>query len=541
MSFTSSASITGPQFDQEAFDVGGISRSGREGGGASFSQVLNNTIAESSQPASGITQGEAAQPGHVVATNEILTGMSQGKIVNTGNTLDLAIEGDGCFVLTDGQRDVYTRTGSFAVDADMSMFDPATGYRLKRVGSEGEIEGFQTPGNSSVRIPYGTPLPAKATSDIAVSGNLSANATYPTPQRQKIVSEMAYTYDNGTPAEETTRIGQLDQYSGVFASGTVVFGGFHKNGEALDADLSLPADQSTTLGDIIGHLNTNVLDGATALLANGRIQVTDDAGGYSKTDMTMSYSGEGSLATPAYFEISTPGTEQSSNLELTIYDSQGGKHALSTALVRTSAPNTWDMVLASVSGEVSEIATPDRRINAITFDADTGSYTGMSGSDPAQFVITFANDRTNPQTIRVNLGAAGKLDGLTQFGGNSTAAARSQDGYGAGVLSTVAINSQGVLVGTFSNGIKKNIGAVQIATFQNTADLERAANGYYTASAGSGMPVVGRAMAGGAGAVRSGALEKSDADVATDFVNMIQAQSSYRSNDMLRGLTGLIG
>ncbi len=92
-------------------------------------------------------------------------------------------------------------------------------------------------------------------------------------------------------------------------------------------------DQSTTLGDIIGHLNTNVLDGATASLANGRIQVTDDAGGYSKTDMTMSYSGEGSLATPAYFEISTPGTEQSSNLELTIYDSQGGKHALSAALV----------------------------------------------------------------------------------------------------------------------------------------------------------------------------------------------------------------
>ena len=68
------------------------------------------------------------------------------------------------------------------------MFDPATGYRLKRVGSDGEIEGFQTPGNSSVRVPYGMPLPAKATSDIAVSGNLSANATYPTPQRQKTQS-----------------------------------------------------------------------------------------------------------------------------------------------------------------------------------------------------------------------------------------------------------------------------------------------------------------------------------------------------------------
>jgi flagellar hook protein FlgE len=541
MSFTSSASITGPQFDREAFDASGISRPAREGGEASFSQVLNDTIAKPSQPACDINRDEAVQPGHPAKTNEIRTGMSQGKIVNTGNALDLAIEGDGCFVLTDGQRDVYTRTGSFAVDADLSMFDPATGYRLKRAGSEGEIEGFQAPGNSSVRIPYGMPLPAKATSDIAVSGNLSANATYPTPQRQKIVSDMAYTYDNGTPADKTTRIGQVDQYSGVFASGTVIFGGFHKNGEPLDADISLPVDQTTTVGDIIGHLNSNVLDGATASLANGRIQVTDDAGGYSKTDMTMLYSGEGSLATPAYFEMLTPGAEQSSNLELTIYDSQGGKHALSTALVRTSAPNTWDMVLASVSGEVSEIAMPDRRINAITFDADTGSYTGMNGSDPAQFVITFANDRANPQTIRINLGTAGKLNGLTQFAGNSTAAAISQDGYGTGVLSTVAINSQGVLVGTFSNGTRKNIGALQIATFRNAAALERAANGYYLASAGSGMPLVGRAMTGRAGVVRNGALEKSATDVETDFVSMIQAQNGYRPDSILRESTGLVG
>jgi flagellar hook protein FlgE len=165
----------------------------------------------------------------------------------------------------------------------------------------------------------------------------------------------------------------------------------------------------------------------------------------------------------------------------------------------------------------------------------------MNGSDPAQFVITFANDRANPQTIRINLGTPGKLNGLTQFAGNSTAAAVSQDGYGAGVLSTVAVNSQGVLVGTLSNGTRKNIGALQIATFRNAAALERAANGYYLASAGSGMPLVGRAMTGRAGVVRNGALEKSATDVETDFVSMIQAQNGYRPDSILRESTGLVG
>jgi len=40
--------------------------------------------------------------------------------------------------------------------------------------------------------------------------------------------------------------------------------------------------------------------------------------------------------------------------------------------------------------------------------------------------MTFAHDTSNPQTIQLNLGTQGKLDGLTQFAGNSTAVAREQ-------------------------------------------------------------------------------------------------------------------
>jgi flagellar hook protein FlgE len=255
--------------------------------------------------------------------------------------------------------------------------------------------------------------------------------------------------------------------------------------------------------------------------------------------MTMTYSGEGSLATGAYFEILNPGSEQSSNIDLPFFDSSGNKHTLSATFVKTDAPNTWDMLLTSVTGDIREISMPDRRINAITFDPETGTLKELGRSETAQFTITFAGDESNPQTIRINMGTPGRLDGLTQFSGNSTPVERSQDGYGPGVLSTISVNNRGSVVGTFSNGIRKNIGTIQMAKFKNTAALERTQDGYFIPTAESGPALPAKAMSDGTGAIRSGALEKSESDVETDFVNMARTPKS--SIDLLKELTGLIG
>ena len=146
------------------------------------------------------------------------------------------------------------------------------------------------------------------------------------------------------------------------------------------------------------------------------------------------------------------------------------------------------------------------------------------------------------------MGTAGQLNGLTQFAGNSTAVAREQDGYEAGQLSNISVDNEGILIGVFSNGIKKNIAALQIALFQNTSALESMGNGYFNFSANSGEAVATQAMTGGAGSIHGGSLEKSNADVATEFVNMIQAQNGFQANartirvanDILKELTNLI-
>ncbi|MHC4322650.1 MAG: flagellar hook-basal body complex protein [Planctomycetota bacterium] len=673
MSFALSAGVTGLQAHQKMLDIAGnnlanVNTTAFKSSRITFSELLNETIKKASQPTSGVGGTNPQQIGSGVGVAGISPNMSQGNIINTGNPLDLAVEGEGYFVLSDGQQSVYTRGGSFAVDAASNLVDPSTGYHVQRIGSEGEIDGFQIVGNSDIHVPYDVAMPAKGTSEIVVSGNLSADSTGFTTQTQVITSNAAYT-EGGTAATSLTNIVDLDQFTGTLdGSSTITFSGYKPNGDALGSgpatDLTMPVTAATTLGDVLTWLNTNegtagvsevqtvtlstapnndpdggtftlsyggettsslawnattgqivaalealstvntgdisvsasiddgitftfadtlddvglvtvnssLTDGgvavtasvaettagravqgvlgsnATASLVNGQIRITDTASGYSKSDITMGWSGGGTLTMPAYFEISTVGGEESKSINITVFDSQGGKHVLSGAFVRTDTPNTWDMVLTSITGDINQLTMDNRRIDDITFDANDGSYAGLSGSDLPQFVMTFAHDMSNPQTIQLNLGTQGKLDGLTQFAGNSTAVAREQDGYEAGRLSAVSVNNEGILIGAFSNGIKKNIATLEIGLFQNTSGLERIGNGYYTSSANSGEAVATQAMTGGAGSVHGGSLEKSNADVATEFVNMIQAQNGFQANartirvanDILRELTSLI-
>ena len=140
------------------------------------------------------------------------------------------------------------------------------------------------------------------------------------------------------------------------------------------------------------------------------------------------------------------------------------------------------------------------------------------------------------------------MNGLTQFANTSTAVLNEQDGYASGSLSSVSVSNTGHVIGAFSNGIKKTLATLQIGTFKNSAGLESVGNGYFIPSVNSGNAVATEAMVGSAGTIHSGSLEKSNADVAQMFVQMIEAQNGYHANartikianEMLRELTQII-
>jgi flagellar hook protein FlgE len=558
MSFALSSGVTGLQAHQQMLDVAGnnlanVNTTAFKASRILFSELLSETIRKASQPTTNTGGTNPVQMGSGVGVAGISPNMSQGNIVNTGNPLDLAVEGEGYFVLSDGQQYVYTRAGAFAVDQDSVLVDPATGYRVQRIGSIGEIDGFQVPGNSDVHVPYDVAMAASLTQEVKVAGNLSADAVLSTTQTNVLTASQAFTTSNGTLAEGTTGLSDLDQFtSGTFSSATITVSGYDHDGTALTDATPLTVDATTTVQDVIDHINTVLGTSGTATLVNGKIRITDTDSGYSLSDVRLAFanSGTAGLDLSPYFEVTTVGGDEIKNVNITVYDSQGGQHVLSGAFVRTDTTNTWDMILTSITGDIQQLTVDNRRIRGIEFNAADGSYMGLDSTigDTADFTVTFAHDTANPQSIGISMGTEGQLDGLTQFAGNSTAVAREQDGYGAGRLSTVSVNKEGILIGAFSNGVKKEIATLQVALFQNTAGLENIGSGYYVPSANSGEAVATQALTGGAGTVHGGSLEKSNADVATEFINLINAQNGFQANartirvanDILQELSTLI-
>jgi len=560
MSYALSSGVTGLQVHQEMLDVAGnnlanVNTTGFKASRVGFAELLSQTLEQASQPTATSGGTNPQQMGSGVGVATVTPNMGQGSIVNTGSPLDVAIEGQGYFVVNNGAGELYTRAGAFGVDASGNLVDPASGFLVQRTGQTGETDGFQVAGDSNIRIPYGVALPAKATSEITLTGNVSSDAAG-TARAQVLTSNTTYTTD-GSEALGTVEIDQLDQFSGgsgaggqlgAGQTGTIAISGFHRDGTEFGSGLTFTVTATTTVNDLIDHLNNNVLQDATASLANGQIRITDNETGYSKSDIQLSYSGSGTFTAPAYFDVATVGGDEFKSVNIAIYDSQGEKHVLSAALVRSDTVNTWDILLTSITGEIQAIDPAQRRVSGLAFDPQSGSFMGLPDTESGQFTVTFVRDVAHPQTLTLNLGTIGSFDGLTQFAGNSTAVAREQDGYEAGNLSAVSVNNDGTLVGAFTNGVKKDLATLQVALFNNPAALQSAGGGYYVASANSGEAVATRAMTTGAGVIHGGALEKSNADVATEFVNMIEAQNGYQANartirvatDILRELTSLI-
>lgn len=563
MSFALMAGVTGLQTHQRMLDVAGnnlanVNTIGYKSSRILFSELLSQVLKRASQPTATTGGVNPQQIGSGVQVASISPDMSQGNLLNTNSPLDLAIEGEGYFVLSDGSQNVYTRAGAFTVDADSNLVDPSTGYIVQRIGTVGESDGFQTPGVTNIKIPYDVAMPANATSEIKVAGNLSADATLETTQTNVLRSDIPYT-TGGSNALGSTVISDLDQFSGSFGvvdtDGKLYVTGIAPDGSAITDAVGLDVDVATTINDVLAYIETQFgATNVTATISNGRIVVTDVNAGYCQTDISLSYTGssdgDDSLTTPGYFEVATVGGEEVKNFNIIVYDSQGGSHVLSGAFVRTDTVNLWDLILTSISGNVTDMAFDDRRIEGIEFNGSDGSFAGLNATigDTAELIVTLAHDPANPQVMTIDMGTPGQYNGLTQFARASTAVATEQDGYPTGDLSSVSVSNEGSIIGSFTNGIKKTLATIQLALFKNPSGLESVGYGYFAPSVNSGEPVAIQAMSGGAGMIHGASLEKSNADVANLFVSMIEAQNGYQANaktikvanDMLKELTNLI-
>ena len=105
-----------------------------------------------------------------------------------------------------------------------------------------------------------------------------------------------------------------------------------------------------------------------------------------------------------------------------------------------------------------------------------------------------------------------------------------QDGFGAGELASLEVETDGTITGFFTNGQTQVMGSFGIATFANESALEEVGDSYFRSSTNSGARVLGAGELAGAGKVIGGALEASNVDTAEEFVHLIQAQRGFQAN-----------
>ena len=222
-------------------------------------------------------------------------------------------------------------------------------------------------------------------------------------------------------------------------------------------------------------------------------------------------------ATAAVASTATPPTPlKTYGTSLTAYDPQGLEVPVGLYFEKT-ANNTWN-VYTSVNGADPAASTPFQ----LNFKTD-GSLDTATSTVPT---LTLASPNNPAQTFTASL----DLGKMTQVNSRFAVADLSQDGYTSGQLTGIAIENNGVITATYSNGQTQSAGQVALVNFRNAQGLSPTGAGYWSQTFASGQPVRGAPGDGTLGQRRSGALEESNVDLTAELVNMMTTQRAYQAN-----------
>ena len=117
----------------------------------------------------------------------------------------------------------------------------------------------------------------------------------------------------------------------------------------------------------------------------------------------------------------------------------------------------------------------------------------------------------------------------TQYTSESDVISQSQDGFATGTLVSLSIDSDGNILGNYSNGEPRQLARIALAKFSNPLGLNKAGNNLYEATNESGTPVIGT-VGSGVGNIFINSLEMSNVDLAQEFVKMITTQRGFQAN-----------
>lgn len=221
--------------------------------------------------------------------------------------------------------------------------------------------------------------------------------------------------------------------------------------------------------------------------------------------------------------INTAATEHYASI--VAYDSQGAAHNMSLCFSRSPIENQWYWQCSFDGSEAIEGGGS----GTITFNED-GSLASFIPDGGATSLVVNPGNGAQAMNIVLEMGGSATFDGMTQFAAPFSATGKSQNGYTMGTLTDLAVGSDGMITGFFSNGTTKSIAQIILAKFNNPGGLEKAGDSLYVFSSNSGSAIKGEPGEIVDATISAGALEMSNVDLAEEFVDMIVAQRGFQAN-----------
>jgi len=160
--------------------------------------------------------GAGTQPGSGVTLERIRSDFGQGSFEFTSSQLDLAIDGNGLFVLQNGSETLYTRAGAFRLDNDGFVVTEG-GASLQGYGADDTGQINTALGNLQITNAL---LAQKPTQEISFNGNLDSRATAPTTTPFDATNPETYNFTSTTTVYDSA--GAAHQVTMYFAKDATV-------------------------------------------------------------------------------------------------------------------------------------------------------------------------------------------------------------------------------------------------------------------------------------------------------------------------------
>jgi flagellar hook protein FlgE len=592
----------------------------------SFADLVSQAV-----PSEQTTNGVVASS---VATNTV-----QGTIQSTSVSTNMAINGDGFFVVaqptgfTDNQPvfsgvSDYTRAGDFQLNADGNLVNsagyylmgiPVNGATGNPVGNVPQVLQFNNafvPAQATTQIQYQANLPSQpsallneasfqsnpiagaqilgtgatflpdavATGTGNVAGLTSStlltngdtytvgdgtNTTSFTATATSTVGDLLNAINNGTAAVQATLTGGQIALTGTSATANITVGGTGAasvgfgaandtfpptdlltqqpalNGETLTVSVAGGTPQVITFGTGANQVATLAQLSAAVHGLTGVVGSVDAQGDISLTATNSTSSlVVGGTANAADFgitntqalaangavignDLTTFNSESIDGGSITAYDSQGNPVNVDFRWAKVSSASSggvdaWQLFYQTNSSATGTQVAWQNTGQTFTFNSSGEMSPPISG-------VTLQNLTVNGDAIG-NVAVQFGSNGLTQFAtSTSTTSAQvsqlQQNGFAAGQLQSVSVDSQNRVVGTFTNGQTIPLAEVTLATFNGEDSLQALNGGAYAATSDSGPAILDAT-----GSIEGSSLESSNVDIATQFSQLIVAQQAYSAN-----------